>query len=214
VTSETTQGRILDAAEQLLGRLGYQKMTMDDIAAEARVSRRTIYLHFDSKESVALATIDRIVEQLLVRLREHASADAPWDERLRRMLLERVLFRFDSVRGYYHSIDEIFRSVRPVDMERRERYFAQEAEVFASVLAGASGCAVSVRRRSELWAESLLLATNALLPSALSPRELGQRAHVEARVSRIAELVIGGLARAPAARSRRAPHRPRARLAR
>ena len=185
--------RILDAAEQLLGRLGYQKMTMDDIAAEAHISRRTIYLHFSGKEEVALATIDRIVARLIVRLREHAEADAPWDERLRRMLLERVLFRFDSVRGYYHGIDEIFRSLRAAYMERRARYFEEEAKVFAAVLASAAVSGSPARRKPELWAESLLLATNALLPSALSPRELGERSKVEAQASRIVELVIGGL---------------------
>ena len=185
--------RILAAAEQLLGRLGYQKMTMDDIAAEARVSRRSIYLHFSGKEEVALGTIDRIVERLIVRLREHAEADAPWDERLRRMLLERVLFRFDSVRGYYHGIDEIFRSLRGAYMDRRARYFEEEAKVFTAVLVGASGSGSLARRKPELWAESLLLATNALLPSALSPRELGERSKVEAQAARIVKLVVGGL---------------------
>ncbi|MBA3726757.1 MAG: helix-turn-helix transcriptional regulator, partial [Armatimonadetes bacterium] len=52
---------VLDATERLLGRYGYQKMTMDDIAAEAGVGRRTIYLHFTGKQEVALSTIDRIV---------------------------------------------------------------------------------------------------------------------------------------------------------
>lgn len=193
------QGRVLDAAEQLLGRLGYQKMTMDDIAAEARVSRRTIYLHFSGKEDVALATIDRIVDRLLVRLQAHAAADASWEERLRRMLLERVMFRFDSVRGYFHSIDEIFRSLRGAYMERRAQYFAREVRVFAGVLADALQ-SKPIARRNE-WAESLLLATNSLLPSSLSPRELGERSKVKAQARRIAELMIGGLAqKAPPSR--------------
>jgi len=208
------QDRILDAAEQLLGRLGYQKMTMDDIAAEAHISRRTIYLHFAGKEDVALATIDRIVERLIVRLRQHANADAPWDERLRRMLLERVLFRFDSVRGYFHSIDEIFRSLRIAYMDRRARYFTEEAKVFAEVLASAPRPPRTDRRTHELWAESLLLATNALLPSALSPRELGNRSKVEAQACRIAELVVGGLMQPSTASRRRVSGIRKARLSR
>jgi len=185
--------RILDVAEQLLGRLGYQKMTMDDIAAEAQIGRRTIYLHFAGKEDVALATIDRIVERLLVCLRDHAAADAPWEERLRRMLMERVLFRFDSVRGYYHSIDEIFRSLRAAYMERRGRYFAEEAKEFAAVLAESGGSSLPARRNPEVWAKTLLLATNSLLPSGLSPRDLGERSQVQAQAARIVELVVGGL---------------------
>ena len=48
----------LDAVDTLLARYGYQKMTMDDIAREAGISKRTIYLHFVSKEEVALSSIE------------------------------------------------------------------------------------------------------------------------------------------------------------
>jgi AcrR family transcriptional regulator len=208
------QDRILDAAEQLLGRLGYQKMTMDDIAAEAQISRRTIYLHFPGKEDVALATIDRIVERLLVRLNEHAAAAAPWDERLRRMLLERVMFRFDSVRGYYHGIDEIFRSLRAAYMERRARYFAAEAKVFAAVLRSAPRPRSPVRQKPEVLAESVLLATNALLPSGLSPRELGERSKVESQAVRIAELIVAGLVSQSRSPKRGANRNPKAKVPR
>src|SRR5262245_45268012 len=93
-----TRDLILDASERLIGVLGYSKTTMDDVAREAGVGKRTIYVHFPSKEEVVLCTIDRIVERLLARLRDHASGPAPAAERVRAMLLERVLFRFDSVR--------------------------------------------------------------------------------------------------------------------
>src|SRR6516162_5182690 len=98
----------LDATERLLARLGYQKTTMDDIAREAGIGKRTIYFHFPSKEEVALGSIDRIVERLKGRLRALAAVGSGPADRLRRMLLERVLFRFDSVRDYYEGIDEIF----------------------------------------------------------------------------------------------------------
>ncbi len=145
---EATRDQILDSAERLMGRLGYQKMTMDDIAREAGIGRRTIYLHFPSKEEVALAKIDRTVDRLKSRLSQIQAAHVSWSERLRRMLLERVLFRFDSVRDYYHSIDDIFRSLRPAYMARRSRYFAEEAAIFAAVLTAGRACGrVRFRRR-------------------------------------------------------------------
>ena len=48
--------------------------------------------------------------------------------------VERVLFRFDSVRDYSHGLDELFASLRPAYLARRERYFAAEAGVFGSVI--------------------------------------------------------------------------------
>jgi AcrR family transcriptional regulator len=44
--------RILDAAERLIIRYGYDKTTVSDIAEEAAVSKGAIYLHFDSKEEL------------------------------------------------------------------------------------------------------------------------------------------------------------------
>lgn len=208
---EDTRDSILDAAERLLGRLGYQKMTMDDIAREAGIGRRTIYLHFPSKEEVALAKIDRTVDRVKARLCEIQKADVPWEERLRRMLHERVLYRFDSVREYYHSIDEIFRSLRPAYMARRSRYFEEEAAIFAAVLSAGRAAGAFEFDDAEATARTLLFATNALLPTSLSTRELGERPEVEASVASIAELLVKGLRpssrRAPTASARKKSRR-------
>src|SRR6516225_5249986 len=85
--AEDMRNRILDATERLLARLGYQKTTMDDIAREAGIGKRTIYLHFPSKEEVALGSIDRIVERLKERLQTLALSGESPAERLRQMLL-------------------------------------------------------------------------------------------------------------------------------
>lgn len=64
--------RILDAASQLIERLGYDKTTVDDIAREAGISKGAIYLHFRSKEDLFEALILReshiTLEDMLARL--------------------------------------------------------------------------------------------------------------------------------------------------
>jgi hypothetical protein len=130
------------------------------------------------------------------------------------MLLARVLFRFDSVRDYYHSIDEIFRSLRAAYMERRARYFAEEAAIFAGVLARGHAAGAFAIDDPEAAAATLLLATNALLPSSLSTRELGERAEVEGRAARVADLILVGLcARDSRPAARRRAEVPRRRTA-
>lgn len=186
--------RILDAVERLLGRFGYQKLTVDDIAREARVARRTIYLRFLGKDHVVLASIDRVVERLLDRLRRLAAGDGPPAEKLRAMLLCRVLFRFDSVRGYRESLDELLGSLRPAYLVRRQRYFDAEAEVFATVLRELDTGTRPAGDHLET-AHTLVLATNALLPSNLSARELGRRADVKVKAGRLANLLLAGLCR-------------------
>ena len=191
--AEDMRNRILDATERLLARLGYQKTTMDDIAREAGIGKRTIYLHFPSKEEVALGSIDRIVERLKERLETLAVSGESPAERLRQMLLTRVLFRFDSVREYHQGIDELFRSLRPAYMARRDRYFDEEARIFAKVLSDGCETREFAVEDSLATAQALLLATNAMLPSSLSIRELGERSDVEAKVCKITTLILDGL---------------------
>lgn len=50
---------IFDAAERLIIRFGYDKMTVADVAKEAGISKGAIYLHFKSK--------DELIEKLLIR---------------------------------------------------------------------------------------------------------------------------------------------------
>jgi AcrR family transcriptional regulator len=190
-----TRDAILDATERLLARFGYKKTTMDDVAREAGIGKGTIYLHFPSKEEVALCSIDRIVDRLLRRLRAVAAGPEAPDRRLRDMLLTRVLFRFDSVHDYSQSLDDLLEALRPAYLARRQGYFDAEAEVLAGVLE--EGRAAGVFRFDDPFvaAHTLLLATNSLLPYSLSARELGKRKEVQEKAGRIADLLLTGLLR-------------------
>ncbi len=94
---EDIRDLILDATDRLLERYGYQKMTMDDLAREVGIGKGTIYLHFSSKEEVALCRIDRVIERLKEQLWVIARSGQPPAECVRQMLLLRVLHRFDNV---------------------------------------------------------------------------------------------------------------------
>ena len=186
---------ILDAAERLLARYGYQKMTMDDLARETGIGKGTTYLHFPSKQEVILCSIDRIVERLLEQLRTIARSDAAPTDKVRQMLRTRVLFRFDSVKDYSLGLDDVLRALRPAYLARRQRYFAAEAAVIAKVLRDGEVLEAFTVADPLAAAHTLLLATNALLPYSLSRRELGKRKEVEEQVGRIADLLLAGLIR-------------------
>jgi AcrR family transcriptional regulator len=187
------EDRMLDATEAMLARFGYAKMTMEDIAREAGVGRRTLYLHFPSKEAIALCSIDRIVERLVGKLEETAARPEPAAARLRAMLATRVLYRFDSVQDYYQSFNDLFATLRPAYLARRDGYFNAEAERLAAVIREGQAAGEIAAGEAGMLARTLLTATNALLPYSLSPRELGERREVERAVLGIADLLIDGL---------------------
>src|SRR4051812_45260767 len=54
---------ILDAAQRLVFAKGYERMTIQDILAELRISSGAFYHYFESKPAVLEAFIERIREQ-------------------------------------------------------------------------------------------------------------------------------------------------------
>src|SRR4051812_46689184 len=113
-----------------------------------------------------------------------AVAVGPPEERLRDMLLRRVLVRLDSVRHYSHSLDGLFESLRPAYLARRARYFAAEARVVADLLAEGRRLGALAREDPEATAHTLLLATNSLLPYSLTARELDKHEEVKQKALR------------------------------
>jgi AcrR family transcriptional regulator len=57
-SAEPTRQRILDAAYKLFRRKGYSRVSMDEIAASAIVTKRTLYYHFASKDSLLAAVLE------------------------------------------------------------------------------------------------------------------------------------------------------------
>ena len=194
---ENIRDLILDAVDALLARFGYRKMTMEDVAREVGIGKGTIYLHFPSKEELVLSHIDRIAETVVRELRELAASPDPVDRRLRRMLVLRVLHRFDSVSHYTQNLGDLLSSVRAPLLLRRQAYFEKEAEVFEEVLREGARLGALDCPDPRSAALVIIQSTNSHLPFNLSVRELGRREELEGQVGRIADLLVKGLLTCP-----------------
>lgn len=184
---------ILDATGRLLARLGYKKMTIEGLAGEVGIGKGSIYLHFSSKEEIALSHIDRIIEQLKENLNIIAAKNISCEDRLKQMLVERVMFRFDSVQNYSQNLDDLLAQIRPKLLERRKRYFIEEARILARVIEEGKNTGVLAGEDPLESAKTLLSATNSLLPFSLSTSELGKRAAIEKKVRLISDMLLNGL---------------------
>lgn len=193
IRTRPTRDAILDATDRLLAKYGYKKMTIDDLAREVGIGKGSIYLHFKSKEEIALSHIDRIVERLKSNLESILTSRGGCDARLRRMIIERVLFRFDSVQHYSQSLNELLSSLRPRLLERRKRYFEEEARLFARLLDEGKRSGTFAVKDPITTANAILDATNALLPYSLSAYELGERKEIEKKTHQVADLILNGL---------------------
>lgn len=76
--------RLLDAAWRCAGRKGYRDMTVDDVCAEAQVSKGSFYLYFETKQDLLLALLDDDAALVDRRMEGLEALDVSQAERVRR----------------------------------------------------------------------------------------------------------------------------------
>jgi AcrR family transcriptional regulator len=63
-----TQQQIAEVFERRLGEVGYDRTTLDDISREMKISKKTIYVHFDSKREIYAYLVERLAAREKMRL--------------------------------------------------------------------------------------------------------------------------------------------------
>jgi AcrR family transcriptional regulator len=84
-TESELKQAILDLAYEKFSQHGFKRITMDEIAADLKMSKKTVYKYFESKEAI----LEEIVDQRLKLAREAfeavLTADGPFDERIKKI---------------------------------------------------------------------------------------------------------------------------------
>jgi AcrR family transcriptional regulator len=65
VETAQTSGRILDAAERCMARYGLRRVSMGDVAAEAGVSRGSVYRYFPDRDALVDAVLERTADRFV-----------------------------------------------------------------------------------------------------------------------------------------------------
>jgi AcrR family transcriptional regulator len=102
-----TRRRLLDAAEQVFGALGYHDASVVKLAESAGVAAGTFYLYFDSKKAI----FDELVRDLNRRVR-HAMKEASSQGETR---LESELLGFDAYFRFTAEHPALYRIIRQAE---------------------------------------------------------------------------------------------------
>ncbi|MET8554788.1 TetR family transcriptional regulator [Streptomyces sp. NPDC004959] len=137
-----TRERLLRTALELFAARGYERTTVDEIAARAEVSTRTFFRYFATKEHVALATQELIERWFLQALRARPAGEPPVLA-LRRAVLE-SWGELPEVAGLSVPVDLHLRTCRlvartPALLAARLRRAGESEEEMARVIAAREG---------------------------------------------------------------------------
>lgn len=131
------RSRLLDAMARACASQGFPATTIADLAADAKVSKRTFYEHFDSKADCFVALYESASAHTLAILQSRVDKDCDWHEQLE-----------DALQAYFealsanppliHSLFIEVLSLGPIGLAARRRQNTRIAEFIMSVARGLS----------------------------------------------------------------------------
>lgn len=125
---ETLQ-RITDAGTRLFIAHGYEGTTLDAIAAEAGISRRTFFYYFKSKDEILLAMQAGLGDMLAAGLAQEPPGQTPLQAV--RNVLVRMSGAYDPTEMLI--LDRLMRSSETVMARKQASYVQHEATLFAAL---------------------------------------------------------------------------------
>ena len=74
---QARESAIIETVNRLLAEKGFEAMTVDEVAAEVGIAKASLYKHFNSKEELACAAMERAMQRAQSFIAEVNPADAP-----------------------------------------------------------------------------------------------------------------------------------------
>jgi len=124
---------ILQAAATLFAQFSLKRVTVNEIAEKASVSKATIYKYFDSKEEVFDQVVKTESHQLWVAVTKAVSTAPSVVEKLKAYLLTKIT-RIHDLINFYRVTREMLNEYWPYVDSARAEFIAREKEFIKDVL--------------------------------------------------------------------------------
>jgi AcrR family transcriptional regulator len=131
-TAIVSRKRILEAATTAFSRYGFKRASMEDIAAEAGLSRAALYLQFRNKEDIFRELARELQEEAMGQAEKAMATNEPLSERLRKAVEARMLRMIEIACSAHGSelMDEKNRLCGDLWVENEHRFQAMLTRLF------------------------------------------------------------------------------------
>lgn len=184
------KGELILACRQLLLEEGYRNCSLRKIAREAGVTATSVYLHFDSKDDLIHAVMERSIAELNRRLEEAASGTGGATDRLEGLARAYVRYALDHPREYQViylvSSDEMARYPREKFRRARQGY-----EIVADVIREGVAAGMLEEPRPMLAAYTLWAQLHGVMAVVLS-RRLDSRINQDLFIEQALDHILQG----------------------
>ncbi|HOP05673.1 MAG TPA: TetR/AcrR family transcriptional regulator [candidate division Zixibacteria bacterium] len=126
---------IISCAQILFAQFGLKKVTMDDIAREAHVSKATLYKHFKNKSSIFDTVVQGEIDSLVQIIRDSVNAQSGARGKLRAHLSTR-LGKVGEFVNFYRVTQESWGEYWPHFARIRNAFVKREHDLVLGILRG------------------------------------------------------------------------------
>ena len=156
-STKTTRTRlkIIEVAKELFATHNFFKTTMDTIAKSAQMSRRTLYMHFQSKDDILHYVIEDEAKRIIESMERIQSSTMAPDRKLRL----HILTRFNAIdnlirRNRYIRYDFIYNQLQLE--QRRKAIDTAEYQILLDIIKQGKETGVFYCSNSEDFARTIL----------------------------------------------------------
>src|SRR5262245_1213010 len=99
LTATERRAQLIDVARRVFAQRGYEAVSVEEIAAEANVSKPIVYQHFGGKEGLYAVLVDREMDRIVAQMSEAIATGTP-RERVERAVLAFLTYVRDEPDGF------------------------------------------------------------------------------------------------------------------
>jgi len=152
---------ILEAAATLFAQFSLKKVTVDEIAERASVSKATIYKYFDSKEEVFNQVVKAESEQLRETITIAVDEVPLVVDKLRAYMLVKIT-KIHELVNFYRVTREMWNEYWPYVDSARSQFIAQEKELIKEVLEEGNRTGELNIAQTELTAHTIVISLKSM----------------------------------------------------
>ena len=152
---------ILEAAAVLFAQFSLKKVTVDEIAEKASVSKATIYKYFESKEEVFDQVVKAESQQLWDAITKAVDEAQGFVNKLRAYLLTKITKIHDLV-NFYRVTREIWNEYWPYADSARAEFIAREKELIKNILEEGNRTGELNIAKTELTAHTIVISLKSM----------------------------------------------------
>jgi AcrR family transcriptional regulator len=131
MVNNNDEGRIIEAASEKFTEAGFNKVTMDEIASDLGMSKKTVYKFFPSKEILLKAIVHAHMKGVERTVHEIINSENPIEEKLIALLtfIGKTMRKFS--RPFMADVQRFIPSMwKEIETFRRERVLSQLQQMF------------------------------------------------------------------------------------